>query len=113
MFIRWQSRKRGSPAFGHSARVKGRRVRADTRKLDVHWATILVEAVRVDGNPKQEHMAHLGGITESAIEILPQRCYFWESVTECLDKLNGRITPDERVRIEHAIADRVPLPTGR
>jgi hypothetical protein len=112
MFIRWQSRKRGSPAFGPSARIRGRVVRADTRKLDVHWAAILVQAVRVDGNPKQEHVAYLGGITETAIEIQPQRCYFWEGVTECLDKLSGRITPDERMRIEQSIAERVPLPTG-
>ena len=104
MFIRWQSRKRGSPAFGQIARIRGRRVRADTRKLDVHWAAILVETSRVDGKPKQEHIAYLGGITESAIEILPQRCYFWDEVTERLDQLSSRLSTDERLRIENAIA---------
>ena len=112
MFVRWQSRKRGSPAFGAAARYRGRVVRAGTQKLDVHWAAILAEATRVNGKPKQEHVAYLGGITESAIEILPQRCYFWEDVTERLDKLSDRITPEERLRIESAIAERVPLPTG-
>src|SRR6516165_10277451 len=112
MFVRWQSRKRGSPAFGTVMRLRGRVVRADTRKLDVHWTAILVEASRVDGKPKQEHIAYLGGITESAIEILPQRCYFWDEVTERLNKLSDRITPEERLRIESAIAERVPLPTG-
>ena len=110
MFIRWQSRKRGSPAFGPTARLRGRVVRADTLKLDVHWAAILGEAGRVDGKPRQEHVAYHGGITESAIEILPQRCYFWDEVTERLDQLRNRISPDERQRIENAIADRVPLP---
>ena len=92
-------------------RLRGRVVRADTRKLDVHWAAILVEASRVDGKPKQEHIAYLGGITESAIEILPQRCYFWDEVTERLDQLGNRMPADERLHIENAIAERVPLPT--
>jgi hypothetical protein len=65
-----------------------------------------------NGKPKHEHVAYLGDITESAVERLPQRCYFWDGVTECLDKLCGRISPDERLRIESAIAERVPLPTG-
>jgi hypothetical protein len=92
-------------------RLRGRVVRADTRKLDVHWTAILVEASRVDGKPKQEHIAYLGGITESAIEILPQRCYFWDEVTERLDKLGNRLSPEERQSIESAVAKRVALPT--
>ena len=75
-------------------------------------AATLKETVQIDGKPKHEHVAYLGDITESAVERLPQRCYFWESVTERLDKLSDRISPDERLRIESAIAERVPLPTG-
>jgi hypothetical protein len=111
MFVRWQSRKRGSPAFGSTTRLRGRMVRADTRKLDVHWAAILVEASRDNGKPKQEHVAYLGGITESAVTILAQRCFFWDDVTKRLDQLRNRIPPDERLRIENAVAERVPLPT--
>jgi hypothetical protein len=99
MFIRWQSRKRGSPAFGYMGRP------------DVHWAAILVEAYRTDGKPAQRHVAYLGGITESAIEHCAQRCYFWNGVTETLNRLGNRIPPDERLRIESRLAGRVPLPT--
>ena len=62
MFVRWQKRKRKSRAFG------GGRDRADT-----HWAAILAESTRVDGKPTQQHVAYLGGITDSAIEIAAQR----------------------------------------
>ena len=112
MFVGWQSRQRARPAFGQTIRPPGREVlRAKTRKPDVHWAAILVEAVRIDGRPKQQHVAYLGGITDSAIEILPQRCYFWESVTKHLDQIANRLSPDQRQGIETAIARRVPLPT--
>ena len=62
MFVRWQKRKRKSRAFG------GGRDRADT-----HWAAILAESARVNGKPTQQHVAYLGGITDSAIEIAAQR----------------------------------------
>jgi hypothetical protein len=123
MFIRWQKRKRNRPKFGplgHDLRDEygadylrdGRgcllRVRADTDELDVAWSVILVESVRVDGKPRQRHVAYLGGITESAIQITAQRLYFWEAVLDGLDRLHNRMSIADRRKIEAAIALKVP-----
>ena len=97
MFVRWQKRKRKSRAFG------GGRDRADT-----HWAAILAESARVDGKPTQQHVAYLGGITDSAIEIAAQRAFFWREVMRQLDQLANRVLKDNRTQIEEAIAKKVP-----
>jgi hypothetical protein len=82
--------------------------RRGSNKQDVHWAAILVESVRVKGKPAPRHVAYLGGITESAIEIAAQRRFFWDEVTERLDGL--RLSPEDRQRIESAIAKKVAGP---
>ena len=97
MFVRWQKRKRKSRAFG---RRRG--------GADIHWAAILAESAQVDGKPTQQHIAYLGGITESAIEIAAQRAFFWREVMRQLDQLANRILKDDRARIEEAIARKVP-----
>jgi hypothetical protein len=101
MFIRWQSRKRRRPAFGHWERPK----------QDVHWKAVLAESARVNGKPLQRHLAVLGGITDSAIEITAQRCHFWDGVIERLERLGNQITADDRQRIEVQVANKVPRPT--
>ena len=114
MFIRWQKRTRKSPAFGmHYGRRGGisfREVEGRLQIPDVHWRAILVESCRVDGKPRQRHIAYLGGITESAIELhVPnQRGFFWNEVMDRLDKLDNHIDKDERTKIEATIAKRVP-----
>jgi hypothetical protein len=72
---------------------------------------ILAESVRVDGRPTSRHVAYLGSITDSAIEFMAQRCFFWDDVAERLDKLGNRITVEDRRRIEAAVAKKVPRPT--
>ena len=95
MFVRWQKRKRKSRAFG------GR------RGVATHWAAILAENVRVDGEPTQRHVAYLGGITDSGIEADAQRAFFWQKATEQLDRLANRVSKDDRARIEDTIEKRV------
>lgn len=102
MFIRWQSRERETVKFGRH-RAPG--------KPDVRWTAILAESKRVDGKPRQQHVAYLGSITESAMQIMAQRCFFWEDVWGKLDWLGNRITAVDRERIETAIATKVPCPT--
>jgi len=102
MFVRWQKRKRKSRAFGGGRRAP-----------DTHWAAILAESVRVDGEPTQQHVAYLGGITDSAIEIAAQRAFFWQKATEQLDRLANRISKDDRARIEDLIEKRVPRLTRK
>jgi len=99
MYVRWQSRERRHRAFGRSGGP------------DVHWRAILVECERIKGKPTQRHIAYIGGITESAIAIVHQRCWFWDAVKEQLDRLGKRVTPEERRSIETAIAKKVPRPT--
>jgi hypothetical protein len=78
----------------------------------VHWAAILVESIRVKGKqPTQRHLAYLGGITESGMAIIHQRCHFWNALHERLDRLEDRITNEDWRNIEAAIAMRVARPT--
>jgi len=74
---------------------------------DVRWTAILVEGKRIDGRPCQKHIARLASITESRIEVVHQRRYFWDEVHERLDQLGNRISLYDRRRIEAAIVPRL------
>jgi len=50
----------------------------------------------------------LASITESEIEIVHHRRYFWDAVHERLDQLGNRMSIDDRRRIEAAITHKVP-----
>jgi hypothetical protein len=125
MYVRWQSRKRQPPEFGGTAgevRDKaGRRVwnkrgsllhtrrRADgSIGQDVRWTAVVVENMRIDGKPRQQHVASLASITESRMEVIHQRRYFWDDVHDRLDQLGNRISLYDRRRIEAAVALKVP-----
>jgi hypothetical protein len=84
MFVRWQTHKRG------------------------YWAAILVESVRTNGRPTQKHIAYLGAMTSSKVEITYQRAYFWQRVMKRLDRLGNRVSDEDRKRIEQAISRKVP-----
>jgi hypothetical protein len=92
---------------------RGLFLRAANTKQDVRWSAVLVEGKRVKGKPVQRHIAYLGGITESAIAILAQRCVFWRDIGQRLDQLGDRLSPENRQRVEAAIAARVPRPTDQ
>jgi len=76
-------------------------------------AAILVESVRVEGKPKQQHIAYLGGIDESELDRLDVQIWFWEWLTRQLDRLSNRVFADDRTKIEHAVMQKVPCPTRR
>ena len=99
MFVRWQTRERRNRAFGGD---KG---------PGMHWSAILVEGQRIDGKPTERHVAYLGGITDSAIELPAQRAFFWQEVTQQLDQL--AVSKDDRARIEAAVEAKVPRLTRR
>ena len=94
MFVRWRTRTRRARAFGRDPRA------------DTHWAAILAESSRIDGKPTQRHIAYLGGITESAIELPAQHAFFWKEVKQQLDQL--AVSKDDRARIEAAVEAKVP-----
>jgi hypothetical protein len=78
---------------------------------DVRWTAIIVESVRIGGQPRQQHVASLAGFTESYMEgkgSVHARRYFWDEVHERLDQLGNRISMEDRCRIEQAVALKVP-----
>jgi len=96
MFIRWHKRQR-QPQSG--------------KKTDVHWGAALTETTRIDGKPRQRHVAYLGSFTEHGIKSMHQRCLFWDRVNERLQAVSNRLTEEQRNRIVAEIASRVPVPT--
>lgn len=104
MYVRWQSRK---------LRTVKWRQRDTRRKDDIYWSAILVENVRVKGKPTQQHVAYLGGITESAmaLDTPARRIYFWNGVKRQLAGL--KLPAKTRAAIMQAITKRVPPVTGR
>ncbi|MPZ40394.1 MAG: hypothetical protein GEU95_20535 [Rhizobiales bacterium] len=101
MFIRWQSRKLKKAKFGRG-RDGG----------DTSWTAILAEAERVDGRPVQRHIAYLGSITDSAINLPTpaQRVFFYDRILEELAAL--KLAPAQRKAILAAIAKKVPAVTA-
>jgi hypothetical protein len=83
MFVRWQQ-------YRSQARDKRRRERNDARG---RLKAVLVESVRIDGEPRQKHIAFLGSVSIDGRD----RRRFWYDVTTRL----------ERKRIGAAIAEKV------
>jgi hypothetical protein len=73
-----------------------------------HGGAVLVESPWIDRRTRQRHIAFLGSITESQIDVAGQRRYFWDAIGKKLDKFGKRITPKDRKKIEAAIALKVP-----
>jgi hypothetical protein len=103
MFVRWQGR------------VRTERSDVALREVgDITWNAILVESVRVDGKPRQNHVAYLGSFSARQAASQAQRVYTWETMLERLDCLSNRIPPKDRKKIEAAIASKLgPRPTKR
>ena len=100
MDVRWKGRNLQQPGTdpGHGEMLG----------QDVRWTAVVVESVLVDGNPRQRQVALLASITESEIEIVHHRRYFWDAVHERLDQLGNRMSIDDRRRIEATITHKVP-----
>jgi hypothetical protein len=122
MYLRWQGRKLQQPSCGdRGVRLRDEKgdyvrnergtalcTRAATNTLDVRWAAVLVESVRVNGKPRQRHIAYLASITDSRTEIVHHRRCFWDAVQEGLDRQGNAVSPEDRKRIEAAITCKVP-----
>ena len=76
----------------------------------MHWRAILVESVRVDGKPRQRHVAYLAGFTNSAREQPHEQRYIWDCIHERLDRLSNRVSPEDRKRIEAALIEKLGKP---
>jgi hypothetical protein len=71
----------------------------------------LAESVRIEGRPRQRHIAFLGsikiGLEWNRDVDTAQRSGFWHHARAVLDRLGNRITLDQRAKIEAALAARV------
>ena len=97
MYVRWQrqTRKKCSRMHDHV--------------VPVFLAAILVESHRVDGKPRQRHIAYLGGIQDVQLASAGHRRTFWRHAQEHLDGL--ALANAQRRRIEDALARVVARPT--
>ena len=88
MFVRWQT-----------YRSQARRWNTERALLKA----ILVESIRVEGKPRQKHIAFLGSMSVDRSDMRR----FWHEVTARFDQLGNRVGPDERARLLASIAERV------
>jgi len=70
----------------------------------------LVESVRVDGKPKQQHIAYLAGFTESALTHPAQQRFLWERIETKLKRLGNRISAEDREAIMKALIKKIGKP---
>jgi hypothetical protein len=77
----------------------------------ITYKAYVVEAVRVEGTPRQRVVAYLDSIKDWQIAHPnpTRRVYFWQAVRSVLDRL--ALDPDARQRCEAQIARVVPPPT--
>ncbi len=76
---------------------------------DVRLTPVIVQSRRVDGKPKQEHIACLPSIIESSIDE-KEAVWFWGGVEEHLARLTNRIPREEMEKIRAALDKVVPQP---
>jgi hypothetical protein len=103
MYVRWQTYRSRND---RRARLKA----------------VLVESVRVDGKPRQRHIAFLGSFELDDPRMIAGdsdnarfwrrmsangKARFWRDVTARLDQLGNRVGPEDRARLLASIAERV------
>ncbi len=96
MFVRWQKRKR----------------RDGVTRLNA----VLCESRRVDGKPRQEHIAYLGAIDDVWLDqplddpaANLKRCEFWEKAEKRLAPLANRLAADDHYKIREQLNAKVPM----
>jgi hypothetical protein len=99
MFIRWQEYR--SVATWHQGEPPIKRVKA-----------VLVESVRVNGKPRQKHVAFIASYNgRDEPNELRTRCIFWRWARKRLKEL--KLTPKQCRQIEVMLAKRIKPPTKR
>ena len=98
MFIRWQ--KYRSVAYWKK-NTPITRIKA-----------VLIEAVRIDGEPRQKHIALIASYQPSQLDQISTRSIFWRHARQQLDRIGDQITPEDRSKVEAALAQRVSPTTA-
>ena len=132
MFVRWKRKQRKGQPTGER-RFTGEWRDPDPwfleRYPDLDWkpyevsypiireewlrSAVLVESVRINGQPRQRTIRYLGSIRECHLDLEGQysifhRGYFWQSADTNLESLD--LSDLERARIIAALEDVVPRP---
>jgi hypothetical protein len=100
MYIRWQQR------FDRKGKGLHRPDAAQSY-------AVLVENTRINGVPRQRHVAYLGSNLYPEDQNHYYRYRWWRQMTARLDQLGNMIPAEQRPKIEAALAKRVPLPPRR
>jgi hypothetical protein len=96
MFLRWQMRKSVASRHRESPPVRP--------------VALLVESVRIDGKPHQRHVAYLFSIWHGEEDKLGDRHWqvrWWVEASDRLDELGDRVKPEDRRKIEKALAQKI------
>ena len=96
MYVIWRKRKRAHYAGWNSIG-------------DIRLTPIIVQSRRVNGKPKQEHVACLPSIIESHISD-KSAVWYWAAVEERLARLTNRIPREDMEKIRAALDKVVPQP---
>ncbi len=98
MFVRWKKRRSTDRAFWHA------------KHGSVTYYAVLIESVRVGGQPRQRFVAHLASYNEGDTRrARMQHVDFWRQAERRLNELS--IADGTRARIEAKLAERVPRPS--
>jgi hypothetical protein len=97
MFVRWQRSRSQALNFW----------RAESDDKRARLKAILVESVRVNGKPRQRHIAFLGSIASGDATGGAAGKRFWCDVISKLKHLDNRIGPEDYERIVASIAAKV------
>ena len=76
----------------------------------VQPVALLVESVRIDGKPRQRHVAYLFSIWRGEEDKLGDRHWqvrWWVEASDRLDELGDRVKPEDRRKIEKALAQKI------
>ena len=96
MYVRWKRRK------------LTRRLRDDSEPGHSLYA-VLVKSERINGQPRQRVIKHLGSFRGKNIPEVIIRDYFWRRVQAKLSKLD--LNPETQAKVEAQLSRRVPRPT--
>ena len=85
------------------------------QSLDRHWYIGLAHSRREGGKHVTDWLGSLGAVIRSEPVSISQRTKFWIGIDahwRAIEKRHpGRVTPEERAKVEEAIARRVAKPT--
>jgi hypothetical protein len=95
MYVRWQTYRSRALRPRHRAHNDER----------ARLKAVLVESVRVNGEPRQKYIAFLGSLTID--EVGDPHPRFWYDVTTRLEGLSNRVSPKDYERITTSIAKKV------